>query len=48
MAWLGFVTWITIYVCLFLAVVTGRLGWALRYIISIQPVAQVVANYAGQ
>ena len=29
MAWLGFVTWITIYVCLFLAVVTGRLGWAL-------------------
>ena len=29
MAWLGFVTWITIYGCLFLAVVTGRLGWAL-------------------
>lgn len=28
MAWLGFVTWITIYWCIFLAVVTGRLGWA--------------------
>ena len=28
MAWLGFVTWITIYWCIFLAVVTGRIGWA--------------------
>ena len=29
MAWLGFVTWITIYWCIFLAVATGRIGWAL-------------------
>ena len=29
MAWLGFVTLITIYWCIFLAVVTGRMGWAL-------------------
>ena len=29
MAWLGFVTLITIYWCIFLAVVTGRLGWGL-------------------
>ncbi|MBQ3616252.1 MAG: hypothetical protein II993_09690 [Anaerotignum sp.] len=29
MAWLGFVTLITIYWCIFLAVVTGRGGWAL-------------------
>lgn len=29
MAWLGFVTLITIYWCLFLAFVTGRMGWAL-------------------
>ena len=29
MAWLGFVTLITIYWCLFLAAVTGRFGWAL-------------------
>lgn len=29
MAWLGFVTLITIYWCIFLAVTTGRLGWAL-------------------
>jgi Na+-driven multidrug efflux pump len=29
MAWLGFVTLITIYWCIFLAVVTGRTGWAL-------------------
>ncbi|MDO4531610.1 MAG: hypothetical protein Q4C06_06475 [Bacillota bacterium] len=29
MAWLGFVTWITIYWCVFLAVTTGRIGWGL-------------------
>ena len=29
MAWLGFVTLITIYWCIFLAVTTGRFGWAL-------------------
>ncbi len=29
MAWLGFVTWITIYWCIFLAFVTGRVSWAL-------------------
>ena len=29
MAWLGFVTLITIYWCIFLAVVTGRTGWAI-------------------
>lgn len=29
MAWLGFVTLITIYWCIFLAVVTGRAGWGL-------------------
>jgi len=29
MAWLGFVTLITIYCCIFLAVVTGRVGWGL-------------------
>ena len=29
MAWLGFVTWITIYWCIFLAVTTGRIGWGL-------------------
>lgn len=29
MAWLGFVTLITIYWCIFLAVVTGRVGWGL-------------------
>ena len=29
MAWLGFVTLITIYWCIFLAVTTGRLGWGI-------------------
>ena len=29
MAWLGFVTLITIYWCIFLAATTGRLGWVL-------------------
>ena len=29
MAWLGFVTLITIYWCIFLSVVTGRVGWTL-------------------
>ncbi len=29
MAWLGFVTWITIYWCIYLAAVTGRVGWGL-------------------
>lgn len=29
MAWLGFVTWITIYWCFFLVVTTGRWGWGL-------------------
>lgn len=29
MAWLGFVTLITIYWCIFLSVTTGRIGWAL-------------------
>ncbi len=27
MAWLGFVTWITIYGCIYMAAITGRLGW---------------------
>lgn len=29
MAWLGFVTWIAIYWCIFLAIATGSISWAL-------------------
>lgn len=29
MAWLGFITFLTIYWCIFMAAVTGRIGWGL-------------------